>query len=108
MTTKDTKTVTALCKNRASTEDALRQLEAMGFTRDQISLLMSDATRGKAFRLVEGSKADEGAAAGATFGGVTGAIIGSFPALTLSLSARLRVRSQGLAPVRQQAVSWAP
>jgi len=70
-------TITALCKSRAATEDALRQLEALGFTEDQISLLMSDATRGKAFRLVEGTKADEGAAAGATFGGVLGAIIGS-------------------------------
>ena len=77
MTTKDTKTVTALCKDRASTENALRQLENLGFTRDQISLLMSDDTRGRAFRLKEASKADEGAAAGATFGGVTGAIIGS-------------------------------
>jgi len=70
-------TITALCKSRASTEDALRQLEALGFSENQISLLMSDSTRGKAFRLVEGTKADEGAAAGATFGGVTGAIIGS-------------------------------
>ncbi|HEX2752127.1 MAG TPA: hypothetical protein VHP34_03285 [Alphaproteobacteria bacterium] len=72
-----THTITALCKDRASTEDALRRLEDMGFTKDQISLLMNDATRGRAFRLVEGTKADEGAAAGATFGGVTGAIIGS-------------------------------
>lgn len=70
-------TITALCKSRAATEDALRQLEALGFNESQISLLMSDSTRGKAFRLVEGTKADEGAAAGATFGGVMGAIIGS-------------------------------
>lgn len=72
-----THTVTALCKSRPAAEDALRQLEASNFSDKQISILMSDETRGKAFRLTEGTKADEGAAAGATFGGITGALIAS-------------------------------
>ena len=39
------KIVTGLCKSRAATEDALRQLEAAGFTESQISLLLSDDTQ---------------------------------------------------------------
>lgn len=69
------KIITALCKSRAATENALRLLEAAGFSESQISLLLTDETRGKAFKLVENSKADEGMAAGATAGGVTGAIL---------------------------------
>lgn len=69
------KIVTGLCKSRASTEDALRQLESAGFTESQISLLLSDDTRGKGFKIVEGSKADEGMAAGATAGGLIGAFL---------------------------------
>lgn len=69
------KTVTALCKSRPACESALRQLEAAGFSDRQVSILMSDDTRGRAFRLVENSKADEGMAAGATAGGIVGALL---------------------------------
>ncbi len=67
--------ITAICKSRASAEDALRQLDAAGFSQSQISLLLSDETRGRAFNLVENSKADEGFAAGATAGGLFGAMM---------------------------------
>ncbi len=70
------KTITATFKTRIAAEQTLRELEAKGFTDEQISLLVSDETRGKSFVIEEGSKADEGAAAGATFGGVVGAILG--------------------------------
>lgn len=72
-----TKTVTAIFRTRQSTEEALRQLETSGFGANQISVLMSDATRDKSFKIVENSKADEGMAAGATFGGVVGAVLAS-------------------------------
>jgi hypothetical protein len=67
--------ITATFKTRVAAEEALEALEQAGFTEEQISLLVSDDTRGKNFRIKEGSKADEGAAAGATFGGVVGAIL---------------------------------
>lgn len=69
------KVVTALCKSRAATEKALRQLETAGFNDSQISILLSDETRGRAFSLVEKNKMDEGAAAGAAFGGVVGGLL---------------------------------
>jgi hypothetical protein len=72
-----TNTVTAIFRNRLSTEEALRQLEVAGFTSNQVSVLMSDDTRRTSFQIVENSKADEGLAAGATFGGLLGAVLAS-------------------------------
>lgn len=71
------KVITAIFRTRQSTEEALRQLELAGFSADQLSVLMSDATRDKSFKIVENSKADEGLAAGATFGGLVGAVLAS-------------------------------
>ncbi len=70
------KTITATFKTRIAAEQALRELEARGFTEKHISLLITDETRGKSFVIEEGSKADEGMAAGATFGGMVGFILG--------------------------------
>ena len=70
-----TKVITALCKSRESTESALRQLEAAGFNDSQISILLSDQTRGNAFSIVEKNKMDEGATAGATIGGIAGTLL---------------------------------
>lgn len=72
-----TTTVTAVFRTRQTTEEALRQLEASGFSDRSISVLMSDETRRNSFKIVENSKADEGFAAGATFGGIVGAILGT-------------------------------
>lgn len=69
--------VTATFRNRATAEDALRQLEMAGVMDSQISLIVTDETRGSHFNIETGSKADEGAAAGATFGGVVGAVLGA-------------------------------
>lgn len=66
--------VTGIFSNRASAELAVDQLVASGYARDDISVLMSDATRGREFGITEDSKAPEGAAAGAALGGVLGAI----------------------------------
>jgi hypothetical protein len=66
--------VTGIFPNRASAELAVDQLVASGYARDDISVLMSDATRGREFGITEDSKAPEGAAAGAALGGVLGAI----------------------------------
>lgn len=68
-------TITATFKTRAAAEEALRELEMKGFAEEAISLIVTDETRGKSFVIEEHTKADEGLAAGATFGGVVGAIL---------------------------------
>ncbi len=66
--------VTGLFKTRSSAERAVEDLVAHGWSRDDMSLLMSDATQGREFGLAMATKAPEGAATGGTIGGVIGAI----------------------------------
>lgn len=73
-------TITATFKTRTAAEDALEQLEAAGIMHDQISLVVTDSTRGKNFNIDTHSKADEGAAGGATAGGIIGAALGAVAA----------------------------
>lgn len=72
--------VTATFKTRTSAEDALRALEAAGINDDQISLIVTDSTRGDSFNMEENSKLEEGVAAGATAGGIVGAVLGALAA----------------------------
>ncbi len=74
--------VTATFKTRMAAEASLRELEMIGITDDQISLVVTDETRGNSFNIEEGTKLDEGAAAGATAGGIIGALIGSLATAT--------------------------
>jgi len=67
--------ITATFKTRTATEEALRELELLGITEDQIGLVVTDETRGKTFTLENHSKSDQGVAAGATFGGIVGGIL---------------------------------
>lgn len=69
------RTITATYKTRTDTEEALRELEAIGVSESQIGLVVTDETRGKTFTLENHSKSDQGVAAGATFGGIVGAIL---------------------------------
>lgn len=69
--------VTATFKTRMAAEHALRELETIGITDDQIAMVLTDETRGKSFQIKEGSKIDEGLAGGATAGGIIGAVLGS-------------------------------
>jgi hypothetical protein len=66
--------VTGLFENRATAEAAVEQLLDAGFSREDISVLMSDATRGREFGVAASTKAPEGATAGAAIGGTLGAI----------------------------------
>ena len=68
------KLVTGLFKTRSVAERAVDGLVNDGYPREDISLLMSDATRGREFALQMATKAPEGAATGATVGGALGAI----------------------------------
>ena len=73
--------VTGLFRARPDAERAVEDLVHYGWSRDDISLLMSDATRGREFGLAMATKAPEGAATGATIGGVLGAVAAGLVAL---------------------------
>ena len=66
--------VTALFKGRATAKHAVEELVARGWSRDDISLLMSEATRGREFGFALTSKAPEIAALGGIIGGLIGAV----------------------------------
>ena len=74
--------LTGTFRDRESAERAYASLASRGYTKDDVSVLMSDEGRRRHFgsddaRKTElGSKAAEGAATGAAVGGVTGAIAG--------------------------------
>lgn len=59
---------------------AVDRLHALGYRRDDISVMMDDKTREKAFSAVVNAKGSEGIAAGATIGGVLGAIVAGLTA----------------------------
>ncbi len=58
--------------DRASAERAMADLQQMGYTQNDISILMSDQTRVREFATDTGSKAAEGAGVGAGIGGTLG------------------------------------
>jgi hypothetical protein len=68
------KTVTALYTHPAEAEIAAQRLHAGGVAVDDISIMMSDGTRGREWGVAESSKAAEGAAVGAVTGGLLGAL----------------------------------
>lgn len=64
-------------KTRIAAEDTIQKLEAIGVEEEQLSLVVTDETRGKSFNIKTSSKTDEGLALGATAGGTAGAILGT-------------------------------
>lgn len=66
--------ITATFKDRYTAESALAELESAGIAESQISLIVSDSTRGRHFSIVEKTKIGEGTATGATIGGLVGAM----------------------------------
>lgn len=75
------KLVTAIFNSRTAAEQAVDELVKSGFSREDISLLMSDTTRGREFAMQKTSKVPEGAAAGMTVGGVIGAVAAGLAAV---------------------------
>lgn len=59
---------------------AVERLHGLGYGRDDISVMMDDKTREKAFSAVVNAKGSEGIAAGATIGGILGAIVAGLTA----------------------------
>ena len=69
------KLVTGLFKSKIAAESAVDAILKRGFTRDDISVLMSDATRSKEFALQTRSHAADGLGIGSALGGAVGAVL---------------------------------
>jgi hypothetical protein len=75
------KLVTGLFKNRVSAEAAVDAITKRGYTRDDISVLMSDATRNKEFAVQARTHAADGAGIGGALGGAVGAVLAALVAV---------------------------
>src|SRR5213592_4606358 len=67
--------VTGLFKTRAAAEAAVDAIIKRGYTRDDISVLMSDATKNKEFAVQTRSHAADGLGVGGAIGGTVGAVL---------------------------------
>lgn len=83
---KDRKLVTGLFRERIAAEAAVRELRNWNYTQDDITVLMSDATRNKEFGVEAGTKAAEGAAVGGAAGGTVGAVLAAIAAVGTSIA----------------------
>ncbi|HAF13709.1 MAG TPA: hypothetical protein DCK93_19560 [Blastocatellia bacterium] len=73
--------VTGLFKNRVAAEAAVDAIMKRGYTRDDISVMMSDATHSKEFALQARTHAADGAGIGGAVGGVVGAVLAAIVAV---------------------------
>lgn len=73
--------VTGLFKNRVAAEAAVDALLKRGYTRDDISVLMSDATRNKEFAVQARTHAADGAGIGGALGTAVGAVLATIVAV---------------------------
>ena len=72
--------ITGMFRSRASAERAVSDLQNLGYTQNDISVMMNDQTQAREFASNTGSKAAEGAGVGAGIGGTLGAIIAAVTA----------------------------
>lgn len=79
------KLVTGLFKNRVAAEAAVDAILKRGYTRDDISVLMSDATRTKEFAVQARTHAADGAGIGGAVGGAVGAVLAAIVAVGSSI-----------------------
>ncbi len=75
------KLITGLFKNRVAAEAAVDAVMKRGYTRDDISVMMSDATKNKEFALQARTHAADGAGVGGAVGGVVGAVLATIVAV---------------------------
>lgn len=79
------KLVTGLFKSKTAAEAAVDALLKHGFTRDDISVLMSDATRTKEFGIQTRTHAADGLGIGGAVGGAVGAVLAAIAAVGTTL-----------------------
>jgi hypothetical protein len=80
------KLVTGLFKTRVAAEAAVEATLRRGYTRDDISVLMSDATKTKEFALQTRTHAADGAGIGGAIGGTVGAVLAAIAAIGTSIA----------------------
>lgn len=80
-----TKLVTGLFKSKVAAEAAVDALLKRGFTREDLSVLMSDETRSKHFALQSRTHAADGLGIGAVTGGAVGAVLAAIAAVGSTL-----------------------
>jgi hypothetical protein len=78
--------VTGLFKTRAAAEAAVDAIIKRGYTRDDISVLMSDSTRNKEFAVQTRSHAADGLGVGGAIGGTIGAVLAAIAAVGTSIA----------------------
>jgi len=78
--------VTGFFKTRAAAEAAVDAIIKRGYTRDDISVLMSDATKNKEFAVQTRSHAADGMGVGGAIGGTVGAVLLAIAAVGTSIA----------------------
>src|SRR5947199_4956150 len=78
--------VTGIFKTRAAAEAAVDAIIKRGYTRDDISVLMSDSTRDKEFAVQTRSHAADGLGIGGAIGGTVGAVLLAIAAVGTSIA----------------------
>jgi hypothetical protein len=78
--------VTALFNNKTQAEAVVDALIKRGYTRDEISVIMSDSTHSKHFAIEGGTKAAAGTGIGSAVGGVVGATLAAIAAVGTSIA----------------------
>lgn len=84
------RTISALFRNRTDAENAFQALLDLGYSRDDISVLMSEESRrtyyGTTADTELGTKAAEGTGVGAAVGGTVGAVLAAIAAVGTSIA----------------------
>ena len=78
--------VTGFFKTRAAAEAAVDAIIKRGYTRDDVSVLMSDATRNKEFAVQTRSHAAGGLGIGSAVGGTVGAVLAAIAAVGTAIA----------------------
>src|SRR5437016_6558742 len=80
------KLVTGLFNNRVAAESAVDAILKRGYTRDDISVLMSDSTKNKEFAMQTRSLAAGGLGVGGAIGGTVGAVLAAIAAVGTAIA----------------------
>src|SRR3989449_2594276 len=78
--------VTGLFKTRAAAEAAVDAIIKRGYTRDDISVLMTEATENKEFAVQTRSHAADGLGLGGAIGGTVGAVLAAIAAVGTAIA----------------------
>jgi len=78
--------VSGIFKTRAAAEAAVDAIIKRGYTRDDISVLMSDATKNKEFAVQTRSHAADGLGVGGAIGGTVGAVLLAIAAMGTTIA----------------------